>query len=83
MQAKGRKSPTPGPYLFTLILLGVGLWFAYDGWLNPDIESVIFNRVLAPVLLGAAVWDGLSTRRRLARRARAAALPSEDGSAGS
>ena len=81
VQAKERKSPTP--YLFTLILFGVGLWFAYDGWLNPDIESVIFNRVLAPVLLGAAVWDGLSTRRRLARRARAAALPSEDGSAGS
>jgi hypothetical protein len=74
-QKKG--PPTPGPYLFTLILLGVGLWFAYDGWLNPDIESKLFNRILAPVFLVAALWDGLSTRRRLARRAESAA-PSDE-----
>ncbi len=66
-----KSAPAPGPYLFTLILFAVGLWFAYDGWLNPETESVLFNRVLAPLFLLAALLDGLNTRRKLARRATA------------
>lgn len=74
--------PAPGPYLFTLILFAVGVWFAYDGWLNPATESVFFNRVLAPVFLLGALLDGLNTRRRLARRAADAAAAASDADEG-
>ena len=77
-----KSAPAPGPYLFTLILLAVGLWFAYDGWLNPEIESVLFNRILAPLFLLAALLDGLNTRRKLARRAAADAATDTDSAGG-
>jgi hypothetical protein len=75
-EAGPKRPPTPGPYLLTIILFGAALWFGYDGWLNPGIEAKTFNRILAPVLLVAAIWDGYGTRRRIARRAAAA---SEEG----
>jgi len=37
--------------LWTLGLLVLMVWFAYDGWYNPDIQSKTFNKVGA-VLLG-------------------------------
>ena len=51
-------------YLLTVILFGLGLWFGWDGWFNPEIEAVWFNRLLAPVFLGWSVWDGVRMRRR-------------------
>jgi hypothetical protein len=68
--------PSPRPpfearqYLLTLILFGMGLWFAWDGWFNPEIEAVWFNRLLAPVFLALAVWDGRRMRRRELEEAR-------------
>ena len=51
-------------YLLTLVLLGMGVWCVYDGWFNPEIESVWFNRLLGPPLILAGIWDGLRMRRR-------------------
>jgi hypothetical protein len=66
-----RKPPLEArQYLLTLILFGMGVWFAWDGWFNPEIESVWFNRLLAPVLLAWAVWDGRRMRRREIEEAR-------------
>ncbi len=34
-----------------VVLLALTIWFAYDGWYNPEIQSKGFNKVGA-VLLG-------------------------------
>ncbi len=58
-----RKKPPVSPYIVTLILCGMALWFLYDGFFNPEIESIWFNRIGGVLLLIAAVWDGLRQRR--------------------
>ncbi len=58
-------SPFDHPAFLPVLLLGFTVWFGYDGWFNPTIEAVTFNRVMAPVLLAAAIWDGYRTRRRI------------------
>jgi hypothetical protein len=52
-------APTPfdGPYFLPVVLLGLALWFGYDGWINEDPKMQqhgTFNRVGAVLLaLGA------------------------------
>jgi hypothetical protein len=52
--------PTPfdHPLFLPTILSGLALWFGYDGWFNPEIEAVNFNRYGFGVLLLLAVWFG-------------------------
>ena len=83
MSASPHKPPLEArQYLLTVILFGLALWFAWDGWFNPEIEAVWFNRLLAPVFLGWAIWDGLRMRRRevaaAQRQATVADTPSSD-----
>lgn len=47
-----------------VILWALVLWFAYDGWLNPDIRAVTFNRVGAVFLAIAAVVKTIRLRQR-------------------
>jgi len=60
----GKRAPTPfdNPWLLPILLIGLALWFSYDGWLNPNTKSVLFNRLLAPIWALAALW---STRTAL------------------
>ena len=54
------------PYVFTVLLLGLGLWCFYDGFLTTDpemLEHAMFNKVLSGVLLPWAVWDFFKVRR--------------------
>ncbi len=69
-------------YLPTIILFGLAVWFFYDGWFNPEIEAVQFNRIGAPILLALAVFDFWRMRRRRAN-ARSADGPSEEAGSGS
>ena len=64
-----KRPPPPSPYLFTLVLFGFGCWFFYDGWFNPEIEAVMFNRIGAPIFFVVAAWDGWRTRKRLREKA--------------
>ena len=57
-------------YLLTLILFGLGIWCIRDGWFNPEIEAVLFNRIAGPILIGIAIWDGRRMRRREVAHAR-------------
>lgn len=61
------KPPRMNPYIFTVLLLGFGLWCAWDGWLtrNPEMaEHVVFNRVMSSILIPWAIWDFFKVRKR-------------------
>ena len=56
------------------------IWFGYDGWLNPNIKSVAFNRVMAPLWLAGAIYytvQNLRDQRRTARARGVARRPRE------
>jgi len=54
-----KPAPTPfdNPWLLPVLLIGFALWFSYDGWLNPNTKSILFNRICAPILALAALWS--------------------------
>ncbi len=37
-------TPFDNPYFLPGLLVLGAFWFGYDGWFNPEIESVMFNR---------------------------------------
>ena len=51
-------APTPfdNPFFLPVLLIGFSLWFIYDGWFNPDMEWIQFNRIGAVVLSVLAIW---------------------------
>lgn len=66
-QNKSKSAPPEiSPYLFPVILAGMGIWFFYDGWLStaPDMqEHLTFNRVGSVILLPWAIIDFYRTWR--------------------
>lgn len=64
--------PFDHPWFLPGLLYAFTLWFAYDGWLNPNIKAVTFNRIMAPLWLAAAVYytlQNLRDQRRARERA--------------
>ena len=49
-------TPFDGPYFLPAVLGAFALWFAYDGWFNPDMEWILFNRVGAGCFAVLAAW---------------------------
>ncbi len=67
---KDSKPPEIGPYVFPVILAGFGLWCMWDGWFTtkPEMqEHMLFNRIVAGILIPWAIIDFFRTRRRLAK----------------
>jgi hypothetical protein len=69
MEKKDKKSAPPqmSPYIFTILLIGFGLWCFWDGWLtnNPEmVEHATFNKVLSVVLLPWGVYDFFKIKKR-------------------
>jgi hypothetical protein len=61
-------APTPfdNPFFLPVILIGFAIWFIYDGWFNPDMEWIKFNRggALVTTVLGAYyTWRAIKERR--------------------
>ena len=52
------RTPFDNPWLLPGLLLAGALWFAYDGFLNPTIKAVWFNRIGALVLAVSAFVTG-------------------------
>lgn len=81
--AKPKPRPQDSPYLFTIVLAALGLWFFYDGFFNPEMEEhLTFNRIGAGVLLGWAAWDFHRMRQKLRKRAEAADAAATDAGSG-
>lgn len=61
-------TPFDHPLFLPVILAGFALWFFYDGFFNPNIESVMFNRIcFVPLALAAGwtTWRGLREMREI------------------
>lgn len=55
-EEENASSPFDHPAFLPVILVAVALWFGFDGWFNPEIESVRFNRYGFGFLVGAALY---------------------------
>jgi len=62
-------TPFDNPYFLPGLLFLLALWFGYDGWFNPEMEWVNFNRYGFGVLMLGAIYFTLQNVRD-ARRAR-------------
>jgi hypothetical protein len=61
-------APTPfdNPFFLPVILIGFAIWFTYDGWFNPEMDWIKFNRggAVVTTLLGAYyTWKAIRERR--------------------
>jgi hypothetical protein len=61
-------APTPfdNPFFLPVILWGFAVWFVYDGWFNPEMEWIKFNRggAAVTIVLGAYyTWRAIRERR--------------------
>jgi len=70
-----KKHPPPppkmSPYVFTLLLLGFGLWCFWDGWLTTDpemAEHALFNQILSAVLIPWAIWDFFKVKKKYKKK---------------
>jgi hypothetical protein len=63
----GVSTPFEKPFFMPVLLILLAGWFGYDGWFNPEIESILFNRVVFGLLLvlGAyTTWQDVRDQRR-------------------
>lgn len=65
-EEEGPRNPFDNPYFLPVALFTFALWFGYDGWFNPAIEAVTFNRVSFPIVLALAVYLFWRARREVA-----------------
>jgi hypothetical protein len=61
-------APTPfdNPFFLPVVLLGFAIWFIYDGWFNPEMEWIKFNRggaIVTSVLGAYFAWRAVKERR--------------------
>jgi len=52
----GVSTPFEKPFFMPVLLILLAAWFGYDGWFNPEIESILFNRVVFGLLLVLAIY---------------------------
>ncbi len=64
---KNHAPPKMSPYVFTVLLIGFGLWCFWDGWItsNPEMAAhATFNRVLSGILLPWGIYDYFKIKKR-------------------
>lgn len=66
------RNPFDNPYFLPVLLLGLSVWFGYDGWLNSD-EHMQQYRLFNQIGFGLLVLGGLWTLVRARRETRAKA----------
>jgi len=52
----GVSTPFEKPFFMPVLLVLLAAWFGYDGWFNPEIESILFNRIVFGVLVLLAIY---------------------------
>ena len=58
-------SPFDHPAFLPVLLWIFAVWFAYDGWFNPEMEWIKFNRYGFAVLITFAIYNTLRALREL------------------
>jgi len=61
-------SPFDHPAFLPVLLWGFAAWFGYDGWFNPKIESVMFNRYGFGILVVLAIYFSVQSLRETRAR---------------
>ncbi len=56
-------TPFDNPWFLPGLLTLLAVWFGYDGWFNPEIEAVMFNRVGFGIWVALALYTGLGALR--------------------
>lgn len=65
------RNPFDNPLFLPVLLLGLSVWFGYDGWFNADPkmqEHLTFNRVGFFVLIALGAWFGYKARKEIRER---------------
>lgn len=61
-------NPFDSPFVASVLFFALALWFGYDGWINPNTKSVMFNRIMFGVFAALFAWgirqDIIDLRRR-------------------
>jgi hypothetical protein len=60
------RNPFDNPYFLPVLLLGLSLWFGYDGWFNADEHMQkyrLFNQIGFAVLVLGGIWSLVRARR--------------------
>ena len=63
-------SPFDHPAFLPVLLWGLAIWFGWDGWFNPEIKSIMFNRVGFGVLVVLGVYFTIQSLRESRARDR-------------
>ena len=70
------ETPFDHPLFLPVILLGLTIWFFWDGFVDPMVEHLAFNRGGFAVLALATAWFGYKGLQEMRERsARDAARP--------
>jgi len=62
------ETPFDHPLFLPALCAGLAVWFGYDGFLNPEIEAVLFNRVAFAALSVLTAWFGYRGVREMKQR---------------
>jgi hypothetical protein len=60
-------TPFEKPFFMPVLLLGLALWFGYDGWFNEEMEWIQFNRWVfggLMILVVYTTWQDVREVRR-------------------
>jgi len=52
----GVTTPFDKPFFMPVLLCLLAAWFGYDGWFNPEIESILFNRIVFGLLVLLTIY---------------------------
>ena len=63
-------SPFDHPAFLPVLIWGLALWFGFDGWFNPKIEAVMFNRYGFGVLVVLGIYFTIQSVREVRARER-------------
>jgi hypothetical protein len=66
--AEDASSPFDHPAFLPVLLWGLAVWFGFDGWFNPKIEAVMFNRWGFAVLVVLALYYTIQSVREVRAR---------------
>jgi hypothetical protein len=61
-------SPFDHPAFLPVLLWGLAVWFGFDGWFNPKIEAVMFNRYGFGILVVLALYYTIQSIREARAR---------------